>query len=67
MTANNSVTIPIEIEHFLSFMFGKTSTHGLAGINDKKIWAKQVFKLTTHLEKYINANVTTDETHKNNN
>lgn len=57
------VTIPIEVEYFFSFMFGKQSTHGLAGHYSIGEWNRLCKRLMEHLEKYIAANVETDRAH----
>src|SRR6266487_4374854 len=55
----------LDVEHILSFMFGKQSTHGLAGtLDDQQTWKRYCKKLTNHLGKYIEANVITDRDHQ---
>lgn len=66
MKDKSLITIPIEVEHFLSFMFGKDSTHGLTGHHPEIVWKRYCTKLTVHLEKYINKNVITDKVHGRN-
>jgi hypothetical protein len=57
------VQIPLSVEHFLSYMFGKNSTHGLAGSSSKSDWTKLCKKLILHLEKYVEQNIYTDRIH----
>jgi hypothetical protein len=55
----------LQVEHFLSQMFGKTSTHGLAAAleaNDR-VWRQYCKKLMDNLERYVTANVLTDKQH----
>jgi hypothetical protein len=56
----------LDTEHFLSFMFGKQSTHGLAnGLLDEGTWRKYRRKVLRELRKYIDANVVcTDALHQ---
>ena len=59
------IQIPLQVEHFLSNMFGKDSTHGLAGSSTKSDWTRLCKRLISHLEKYIEQNVYTDRIHMN--
>lgn len=52
-----------EIESFLSFLFGKWSTHLPQEISLKS-WKKYCKKLIDHLDQYISANVVTDLPHQ---
>ena len=58
------ITIPIEVEHFLSSVLGKQSTHGLTGHWPKSVWTKQLKRLIKFLERSIADNVQTDRTHQ---
>lgn len=63
MNQNDIVTIPIEVENFLSLVLGKQSTHGLSGHHSRNIWRKYLRKLITHFEKHVRTNVITDNSH----
>lgn len=54
--------ITIDVEHFLSFMLGKDSTHGLAG-GDEAVWVKEARRLTRHLRRYVQSNAQTSNDH----
>lgn len=56
----------LDTEHFLSFLFGKQSTHGLAnGLLDEGTWRRYRRKVLRELRRYIDANVVcTDAIHR---
>lgn len=58
------ITIPIEVEHFLSSVLGKHSTHGLTGYWPKSVWNKQLNRLIGYLDKSLAINVQTDRIHQ---
>jgi hypothetical protein len=41
----DDIYIPIELEHLMTFLFGKRSTHGLAGSHSMRAWKKQVQRI----------------------
>lgn len=48
----------LDTEHFLSFLFGKESTHGLAsGLLDEGTWRRYRRKVLRELRRYIDTNV----------
>ncbi len=48
----------LDTEHFLSFLFGKESTHGLAnGLLDEGTWRRYRRKVLSELRRYIDTNV----------
>ena len=63
MKNENYVTIPMDVETFLSFVFGNQSIHGLTGHHPRSVWKKYLKKLIIHLEKCIQTNVVTDNIH----
>ncbi|SRR5712692_9836340 len=58
------VSIPLDVEHFLASMFGGRSTHGARGNNQGKEWKKWCKRLSSHLRKYVEANLVTDREHR---
>lgn len=50
------IYIPIEIEHLMTFLFGKRSTHGLVGFHSLGTWKKQVRRMVraVHRATYVN-------------
>ena len=58
------IYIPIEVEHFLSIVLGKRSTHGLTGFHQRSIWIKTLKRLFKHFEKYVEANFLSDTLHE---
>ena len=57
---------PLDVEHLLSFLFGKHSTHGAAAlIMDGRFWPRYRKKVVDHVQKYVRANVVpTDSVHE---
>lgn len=64
MRDHHVVEIPLEVEHFLSLMFGKWSTHGLCGGMTEADWRTWCRKMIRSLGKYVSANVVTDAHHR---
>lgn len=55
----------LDTEHFLSFLFGKDSTHGLAnGLQNEATWRGYRRKILRELRRYVDANVLTDAFHQ---
>lgn len=54
--------ITIDVEHFLSSMLGKNSTHGLSG-GDETAWVKEARRLVRHLRHYVLLNAQTSKDH----
>ena len=59
----DSVVIPLEVEHALSYHLGKRSTHGLVGERSLQSWVRISRRLVRSLEKYIEVNVDSDSVH----
>ena len=58
------IYIPIEVEHFLSIVLGKRSTHGLTGFHQRSIWIKTLKRLFKHFQKSVEANFLSDTLHE---
>ena len=61
ISTKDHVGITIEVEHALSSLLGKQSTHSLTGWILKSHWRRICKRLLDHLERYLKANVTTSD------
>jgi hypothetical protein len=54
------MTIPIEFEHFLSFLFGKKRFHGHSGHFPFSVWKKDLISIFKTLSRAVSINLDTD-------
>jgi hypothetical protein len=53
----DDIYIPIELEHLMTFLFGKRSTHGLAGSHSIGTWKRNVQRITRAIRHAMYVNV----------
>jgi hypothetical protein len=53
----DDIYIPIELEHLMTFLFGKRSTHGLAGSHSMRTWKKHVQRIARAIRHAAYVNV----------
>lgn len=63
ISENEAPYLSLQAEHFLSHMFGKQGTHGLAGAHGR-VWVKYCERALNHLERYVQRNIVTTQHHK---
>jgi hypothetical protein len=58
------IYVPIEFEHLLSILFGKSSYHGFVGTHTFVRWKKELIKIVRSIKRAIKINVDTDDFHR---
>lgn len=71
MKKSHITDVGLDLEYFLTALFGKASMHGcgdaLVGEGSERLWKRVCDRIVDHLAKYITLNVTTDPAHEKKN